>query len=936
MKLVTSSLRPLLFAPFAPFALGAAQASGPMVNGTTQVDVLSSNQASCSPSWQSTFGAAPGTNNPARALAVFDDGRGAGPALYVGGQFTSAGGVAVNRIAKWDGATWSALGSGMDNWVECLAVFDDGSGPALYAGGRLTFAGGGTANHIAKWDGSSWSPLGSGTNNDVLALAVFDDGSGGGPALYAGGSFTSAGGLDVSYIAKWSGSTWSSVKGMSNTVNALTVFDDGMGAGSLLYAGGSFVSAGSTPANRIAKWNGTDWAALGSGLTSGASPTVYSLTVFDDGGISGPALFVGGAFTLAGTNVANGIAKWNGLGWSALGVGVTSSRLVRALTVFDDGNGGGDALFVGGNFLAAGGINAQRIAKWDGANWSQVGGGIQTPSSSNAVHALAVFDDGGGPCLFAAGAYDRAGQIGIDNTAKWNGSNWFSLGTGLSDDVQALAVFDDGTGPGLYAGGFLGTAGGMAASRIAKWDGAAWSPLSSGLNAGAVTAMQVYDDGGGASLYVGGGFTKASGHTTNRVAQWNGSNWGPLGVGTNNTPNAMKVFDDGSGPALFIGGSFSQAGGVNVFYIAKWNGNWGLVGSGLNSWCNALEVFDDGNGEALYAGGLFTSAGGVAANRIAKWDGTSWSPLGIGTVGSVRAMKVFDDGGGPDLYVGGDFTIAGGLAVNRIARWNGSAWSVVGQGFNDSVWSLTVFDDGRGGGPALYAGGEFTMTGPQAASRIAKWNGTSWESLGAQMNGHVRTLMPFDDGSGAGAALYAGGLFTASAAGDSFLAKWGCNVPQPFDKFCTAKTTSFCGAANISANGTPSASATSGFVIKAQPVRGCRGGLLLYSNQNIVSGVPFGGPGNGVLCLFAMGLRRAGPIQSGSMPQFCDGTLAIDMNRFRSQNWTAVGCNPPPGQNNPAGYLGNMGTTVNAQMWGRDSVATGQVLSDGIIWSVGP
>ncbi len=38
----------------------------------------------------------------------------------------------------------------------------------------------------------------------------------------------------------------------------------------------------------------------------------------------------------------------------------------------------------------------------------------------------------------------------------------------------------------------------------------------------------------------------------------------------------------------------------------------------------------------------------------------------------------------------------------------------------------------------------------------------------------------------------------------------------------------------------------------------------------------------------------------------------------------------------PAGFLGNMGTTVNAQMWGRDSIATGQVLSDGISWVVGP
>src|SRR5262249_37765159 len=65
---------------------------------------------------------------------------------------------------------WGPLGSGMNNTVLALAVFDDGTGPALYAGGYFTEAGGVQVNHIAKWDGTQWSPLGSGMNNTVLAL----------------------------------------------------------------------------------------------------------------------------------------------------------------------------------------------------------------------------------------------------------------------------------------------------------------------------------------------------------------------------------------------------------------------------------------------------------------------------------------------------------------------------------------------------------------------------------------------------------------------------------------------------------------------------------------------------------------------------------------------------------------------------------------------
>ena len=350
----------------------------------------------------------------------------------------------------------------------------------------------------------------------------------------------------------------------------------------------------------------------------------------------------------------------------------------------------------------------------------------------------------------------------------------------------------------------------------------------------------------------------------------------------------------------------------------------------------AFAVFDDGGGPALYAGGKFTFAGGAPANRIAKWDGTEWSALGSGTNADVLALTVHDDGSGPRLYAGGFFTSAGEIDASYVARWDGSAWSAL-SGMSDEVRALSVFDDGSGAGPALYAGGNFTFAGGVPVNRIAKWDGTSWSPLESGMTTDgVLALAVFDDGSGAAPALFAGGYFLSSPAGDARLARWGCPSPFPFTKFCTAKSALICGPAGISATGSPSAAATSGFVIKAQPVRGCRAGLLLYSNQSIATGAPFGGPGDGSLCLFPQGLKRAGPIQTGSLPNLCESTFAIDMNRFNTNNWSAVGCNPPPGQNNPAGFLGNPGTTVNAQMWGRDSIATGQVLSDGISWVVGP
>src|SRR5207302_484139 len=111
-----------------------------------------------------------------------------------------------NYVAKWDGTSWSALGSGMNDAVHALAV----SGSDLYVGGFFRTAGGGAANYIAKWNGSSWSALGSGMNSEVRALSVSGSGlyAGGcalslsGSDLYAGGYFTTADGKVSSSVAR--------------------------------------------------------------------------------------------------------------------------------------------------------------------------------------------------------------------------------------------------------------------------------------------------------------------------------------------------------------------------------------------------------------------------------------------------------------------------------------------------------------------------------------------------------------------------------------------------------------------------------------------------------------------------------------------------------------------------------------------------------------
>ncbi|MEK6676400.1 MAG: hypothetical protein AABZ47_12190, partial [Planctomycetota bacterium] len=725
------------------------------------------------------------------AMTVFNDG--SGDALYVGGSFSIAGDTMAANIAKWDGSSWSALGTGINGGsdifgraysVNALTVFNDGGGDALYVGGYFTIAGYTVGANIAKWDGSTWSALGSGTSRYVYALTVFDDG--GGLALYAGGDFTTAGGVSVNRIAKWDGLSWSALGsgiegggGTSPYVRALTVFDDG--GGSALYVGGGFTTAGGVSANGIAKWDGSHWSAVG----SGTNRYVYALTVFDDS--SGPALYAGGAFLSAGEESFFAVAKWNGSIWSELGSGL--DRSVNTLAVFD--NGAGPALYAGGDNT----FGTNRIVKWDGASWSTLGselGGYDNPN----VYALTVFDDGEGPVLYAGGQFKTAGGVAANRIAKWTGTNWTALarsvqGLGINGPAAALTVFDDGGGPALYAGGSFTSAGAVSANRIAKWDPGSpgsWSALGSGMTSkySSVNALTVFDDGGGLALYAGGHYTAGLG-SQGGIAKWDGASWLALGSGLSGYATevyALTVFDDGGGPALYAAGTAINPGGPPPksdysYYVAKWGGSsWSRLG--LSGDVYALTVFDDGGGPAIYAGGGYS---------VTKWNGSSWSILGSGINRYVRALAVFDDGDGTALYAGGDFTNAGGVSATHIAKWDGSGWSALGSGItvfgSTKVQVLAVFDDG--GGPALYAGGHFQTAGGVSARNIAKWDGTSWSALGSGMNADVLALTVFDDGGGP--ALYAGGSFTIAGGNVSaYFARWSTHTETDIAGFAAGMT----------------------------------------------------------------------------------------------------------------------------------------------------
>jgi hypothetical protein len=557
-----------------------------------------------------------------------------GGLLYAGGDFAFAGSISANGIASWNGSAWARVGTGAGGVTTRTGL--RGSvrslnevGGLLVVGGSFAFAGGLSANCIARWNGATWSAMGAGMNGVVHATC---SGSSGGTIL-AGGLFANADGSLVNNIAEWNGTSWSALNsgtgtlGVNASVNAMVPY------GGNFIVGGGFTAAGGASMSRITQWTGSSWTPLGNGVGNGAPIVVDALTRLANGDV-----IAGGSFVLAGGVAVYNIARWNGVAWSPLGLGLNSWGY--AVTSLPNGD-----TIVGGIFGAAGGASASSIARWSGSAWSSMGTGM-----NNAVQALTAIPGGD---VVAGGSFTVAGGQSANYVARWNGSTWSPFGGGTNGAVQALVVMPSGD---LVAGGSFTTADGQNANRIARWNGSSWSAIGLGMDA-AVQALAVMPNG---DLVAGGSFTTADGQSANRIARWNGSSWSAFGLGMEAAVQALAVMPNGD---LVAGGSFTTADGQSANRIARWNGSsWSAFGLGMNAAVQALAVMPTGD---LVAGGSFNTAGGQGANFIARWSVSGWSALDSGTDHHVAGLTTKQDG---TVVAAGRFTHAGGNVTAFVAH----------------------------------------------------------------------------------------------------------------------------------------------------------------------------------------------------------------------------------------------------------------------------
>lgn len=411
--------------------------------------------------------------------------------------------------------------------------------------------------------------------------------------------------------------SWNALgSGINGTVNAAIVFN-----GQLIVAGNF-----SSPANNIARWDGSTWSALGSG-TNGV---VNALTIFNN------TLIVGGAFN----NIGNNIASWNGAAWTNLGLGTNDT--VYTLAVYSS------LLRAGGTFTTAGGINCRRMASYSGTTWASMPNNVNN-GANNTVYSFALYNAD----LICGGSFTSVGNNQTANRiVRYNSSGTFTaMGTGIDQgQVNALAVLSST----LYVGGTFTSIGASTVNRLARWNGTNWNTVGAGCSGPVNVLLARTND-----IVLGGNFTSPG----NSIASWNGTTFGTFGAGItggNATVNAAVTWSN----VLVAAGNFTTAGALDVpvSNVAGWgsvpaapnllsplDGQTGVSVNPTLDWTDVsgastygVQVSQNPNftTTVINTGGLATSQLNVVVSLLNNttyfWRATAANGLGISPNSSIR------------------------------------------------------------------------------------------------------------------------------------------------------------------------------------------------------------------------------------------------------------------------------------------------------------
>lgn len=565
-----------------------------------------------------------------------------------------------------------------------------------------------------KWSTAFFENSGF-AGEDIHSIQFFND------ELYICGNWGSINGDEkLNYLAKWNGSDWEAIgSDLNGEVYDMIITEDS------IIACGAFTQAGGDPAAdylAVYSFETQTWKALIDAYNDGYSDIyapVYSMILNED------KLYIGGAFDGVGEiGETSYIAVWDftGQSWSGLSSGEEPDGLVSSMALLND------KIYVGGSFSYIGTLSTGGFASYDltDNSWASYG----------AVNGIVNVVKSYGTNIYLGGDFEDISEEEYTLLVSFDPLSQTFANLGMSGDivnddsgVADIAFYDDH----IYAAGGCYFNGNIA---FGIFDGESWSGIGSSIfdDEGSYGYAIALDETG--NIYVASDLSSGETNGFNYFGKFDGANWTSIintnGKGLSSDVEAIVKYDGD----YYVGGNFSHIGGdSDMAYIARYDGSqWYIIGgTPLNGKVEGIIFIND----VMYIHGDFTNAGGDAfADGLAYWNGNDWS-----AVGGIQNSTINDFAtDGTKLYIAGNFLDWAGIAeADNVAVWDGVNWSAL----NDQPISVTLMESIAVDGSDIYLGGWFTdAAGNTGFNNIVKWNGVSYEAVGdlSAINHRVRDI----------------------------------------------------------------------------------------------------------------------------------------------------------------------------------------------------
>lgn len=616
-------------------------------------------------------------------------------------------------------------------------------------------------------------------NGNIYALVPDNNGG-----WYAGGAFTTVGGISKSYLAhiKSDNTVDAAFNGNCNSsVKAI------LKVGNRLYIGGSFNSVNGTTRQYAAALNATTGAVL---LAWNPSPdyTVNTITAVYS---ADTTIWLGGDFSNINTSTTSisrpRLAKVNNTNGNFISGSLSADNSISKLVTR------GDSVFVAGSFTRLGLKTDYLASIGEGSSSADQ----SMPATNNVIRCIIPDGTGG---WYVGGYFTQIGGVARNYVARVKADKTVDANFNASCNYAVLAMVKDGAK--LYLGGAFTSVNNTTRSYLAAVNAttgvlyASWTPSANGQ----VNTLALEDT----TVLAGGTFYSISGKNAYRFAALSKTNGTPIGgfpgfnstvnkiavrgdsvltggsytysayyspysaaittIASNVTPNAnfpatngsiYCVVRDGAGN-YYVGGSFTQIGGVNRAYIAKLNSSFQVVTGWVptvNSHVRTMAL----SGTTLYIGGLFTTTNAISRPYISALN--TANPGNNKPWNSSLNYNVYTlalDSANSSIYAGGQFSLVNGATTrNLLAKFNltgtlDATWNPNAAGGGGTVERLAI------SGTNVLAGGSFTSIGGIARNYLAKLNKTTGGAVNwATANSYVYAM--YVDGT----SCYVGGYFNS-------------------------------------------------------------------------------------------------------------------------------------------------------------------------------